>query len=364
MPARGTVAARLRTRVNTVVLFLSLGLLAACNEMQYYRQSMQGQFDIWSQAQDIETLLSGDNLDAEVRNQLRLVLQAREFAGDVLDLSFNDSYTRYVDLNRDYVVKNLYAAEEFSTQLYSWCYPIIGCANYRGYFALAMLNRYRQQLSVQGYDTYVGEVTAYSTLGWFDDPVLSTFVGLPDYRLVGLIFHELAHQQLYIGGDTSFNESFATAVEQAGLEQFYGAGDDAQQLQRYRHYRQRMAAAVNLAAQAREELESLYRQPLSDPTKRRQKEQVLARLQGQFAGLKNHQTPVFNNARLGAMAAYHQYVPAFLNILNSHQRNYPRFYLHVRKLGQLESGQREMCLARWSEFKGAASAPVPAICEA
>jgi predicted aminopeptidase len=163
-------------RIKECFLIALLGFLAACNEMQYYTQSVQGHLNIMNQAQDIEQLLADDQLDAEVRDKLLLVVQAREFAGEALDLSFNNSYSQYVDLNRDYVVKNLYAAEEFSTQLYSWCYPVIGCANYRGYFDLAMLRRYRGQLNQEGYDTYVGQVTAYSTLGWFDDPVLNTFV--------------------------------------------------------------------------------------------------------------------------------------------------------------------------------------------
>jgi predicted aminopeptidase len=358
--------------IETCFLIAILSLLAACNEMQYYAQSVQGQLDILSQTQDIELLLADDKLDEEVRGKLLLVLQARKFAGDALDLSFNKSYTEYADLNRSYVVKNLYAAEEFSTQLYSWCYPVIGCANYRGYFDTPMLERYRGDMDETGYDTYVGNVTAYSTLGWFDDPVLNTFVGLPDYRLAGLVFHELAHQQIYTNGDTAFNESFATTVEQAGLEQFYAAGDDANQLGNYRLYRKRMSELVTLAAQAREELESLYRLPLSDVNKRQDKARVIEQLEYQYAALTKSWTgstyaassPVFNNARLGAMAAYHQYVPAFLNILLSHNQSFPQFYSHVRKLSELAPEKREQCLLLWDETARIVSTPMPAMCEA
>ena len=340
--------------------------------MQYYTQSVQGQLDLLEKSQDIKQLLAGDSLNADVRSKLLLVLQAREFAGDVLDLSFNQSYTEYADLNRNYVVENLYAAEEFSTQLYSWCYPVIGCANYRGYFDIAMLTRYRAELDAQGYDTYVGQVTAYSTLGWFNDPVLNTFLGLPDYRLVGLIFHELAHQQIYANGDTSFNESFATAVEQAGLEQFYAAGDDADQLGNYRLYRKRMNTLVSMATLAREELEAIYRQPLSESSKRQQKAQVLARIERRFAELMKGQatnsapvTPVvFNNARLGAMAAYHQYVPAFLEILASHKQNFVKFYSHVQKLSHLTPEEREQCLLLWDEKTRSASTHISTDCQA
>lgn len=349
-----------------------LGLLTACNEMQYYAQSVQGQLDILSETQDIELLLADDTLDEAVRGKLLLVIQARKFASDTLDLSFNKSYTEYVDLNRSYVVKNLYAAEEFSTQLHTWCYPVIGCANYRGYFDTPMLERYRGEMDETGYDTYVGNVTAYSTLGWFDDPVLNTFVGLPDYRLAGLVFHELAHQQIYTNGDTAFNESFATSVEQAGLEQFYAAGDDANQLGNYRLYRKRMSELVAMAAQAREELESIYRQPLSDVNKRQDKARVIAQLEHQYTALTKSwagstyaaSSIVFNNARLGAMAAYHQYVPAFLNILLSHNQRFPEFYSHVRKLSELAPEKREQCLLLWDESARSVNTKIPAMCRA
>jgi predicted aminopeptidase len=356
--------------VTQYLLIAALAMLAACNEMQYYSQSVRGHLHVLDQAQDIEQLLADGKLDTALRDKLKLVTQAREFADERLALSFNDSYTQYVDLQRDYVVQNLYAAAEFSTQLYSWCYPIIGCANYRGYFDTAMLQHYRDELEKQGYETYVAHVTAYSTLGWFPDPVLNTFVVLPDYRLVGLVFHELAHQQLYVDGDTAFNESFATAVEQAGLEQFYASGNDADQLVQYRAYRGRVNALVGMAAEGREALDSIYQQPLPEAEKRQQKAQVLERLDRQYAGLMNSATnsagavptAIFNNARLGAMAAYHQYVPAFLQILASHNRNFPAFYAHVAALGKLAPQKREQCLLLWAESVHSATTEIPAPC--
>ncbi len=349
-----------------------LALLSACNEMQYYVQSARGHLHVLNQAQDIGQLLADDTLDAGVRAKLELVLRARAFAGAQLALSFNDSYTRYVDLNRAYVVQNLYAAEEFSTQLHAWCYPVIGCANYRGYFDAAMLQRYRAELVHQGYDTYVAPVTAYSTLGWFDDPVLNTFIALPDYRLVGLVFHELAHQQSYVEGDTAFNESFATAVEQAGLEAFYATGNDANQWVAYRRYRERVDAVLRLAAQGRDELDSLYRQPLPAEEMRRHKERVLERLDRRYRALLKRpaahpdhlSADVFNNARLGAMAAYNQYVPAFLELLRSHDHDFPRFYAHVAALGKLAADEREQCLQLWAEKAHVADTQMPASCRA
>lgn len=351
-------------------MFVLLVLLAACNEMQYYKQSVQGHLDIIGQATEIEQLLADDSLNPPVREKLLLVLQARAFAVETLRLSVNDSYTEYVDLKRGYVVENLYAAEEFSTQLVTWCYPIIGCASYRGYFDAAMLQRYRDELIEQGYDTYVGHVTAYSTLGWFDDPVLNTFITLPDYRLVGLIFHELAHQQLYIDDDTVFNESFATAVEQAGMELFYADGNDAGQLASYRTYRNRVSQLVAMAAQARQELQDIYQQPLSLQGKREAKARVLGRLDRWYAQMTakpvagpNKPVPEeFNNARLGAMGAYHQQVPAFLQILASHQRDFTLFYAHVARLGRLAADERRQCLDLWGEKTRDSDTAIPLAC--
>ena len=185
-------------------------LLTACSTTRYYYQIAHGHLSLLASAEPIDKML--DTADPEVAAALELVQRARAFAGSELGLSFNDSYTSYVDLDRDYVVQNLYAAPEFSTELYSWCYWIIGCANYRGFFDGDMLQKERDHFAEQGFDTYISTVTAYSTLGWFDDPVLSTFIDLPEYRLVGLVIHELAHQQPAAVGKLCFNRSRRAAM--------------------------------------------------------------------------------------------------------------------------------------------------------
>jgi predicted aminopeptidase len=296
-------------------------------------------------------------------------LSAREYAANTLHLSFNNSFSEYAELHRDYVVRNLYAAPEFSTDLYSWCYPVIGCANYRGFFDEDMLGELQQDLDSQGYDTYISNVTAYSTLGWFADPVLNTFVALADYQLVALVFHELAHQQIYVSGDTFFNESFAMAVEQAGIKLFYAAKEDAADFQVFLEDQQQRGARIELAVQAREDLARIYQQPLSDASKRKHKQDVLQELKEQYlaqteSAAKEGAAPrfEFNNARLGAVAAYHKYVPGFLQILASHDDDFSQFYSHVDMLAQLEPEQRAMCLFAWSHPAEARGEQIPTMC--
>ena len=342
--------------------------------MHYYMQSAKGHLDILNDSQNIEELIANNNLDTDIHNKLALILQVREFAANTLYLSFNDSYTSYVNLNRDYAVNNLFAAEEFSTQLYSWCYPVIGCANYRGYFDEQMLLEYRDDLNSQDYDTYVVKVAAYSTLGWFEDPVLSNFLDWPEYRLVGLIFHELAHQQLYINDDTFFNESFAMAVEQAGLEQWYSGRKNSDQLEKYRENQKRNDTVITLASLARTDLNELYQQPVPDTSKRQQKEKIIQHLQQQYALLAENwgnksnvdvlHNGEINNASLGIMAAYHKFVPAFLSILKSHNNDFQSFYSHVYRLSELTADNRQQCLLAWAKNSLSESKTIPLMCQA
>lgn len=363
---------RIMKVANALPLILLTALLCGCVDLQYYRQSVQGHLEIVQQTQDIEELLADKGLDPSLAKKLRLILRAREYAKNTLQLSFNDSYSQYADLQRDYVVRNLYAAPEFSIELYTWCYPVIGCANYRGFFDEKMMSALHSELDGQGYDTYVSNVTAYSTLGWFADPVLNTFVTLTDYQLVALVFHELAHQQIYISGDTFFNESFAMAVEQAGIQQFYATDADSEQLRAFQENQQRVATLVNLAVEARTDLARVYELPLSDADKRSRKNDILQNLALQYRQLKESAlgrgskgaAPAleFNNARLGAVAAYHKYVPAFLHILENQEGRFTPFYAHVAMLGELKQDQRTACLIAWSSPAQAQDTKIPRVC--
>ena len=206
--------------IASIVLNLcaALLLLSGCSEIRYYQQSAGGQLDIIDRRVPIEELVEDETQDPQLRARLQRVTEFRSFAIEQLELPETGSYTVYADLERDYVVKSLFAAPEFSVQLHQWCYPIVGCALTVATLIAELLANEEELFRAQGFDTYIALIPAYSTLGWFDDPVLNTVIGWPDPQLAGLVFHELAHQKLYIKGDTVFNESFATAVEQAGVE--------------------------------------------------------------------------------------------------------------------------------------------------
>lgn len=347
---------------NAVVVLACTLLLCACSTTRYYYQIAHGHLSLLASAQPVDEVLAG--ADPRVSAALERVQRARAFAAADLGLSFNDSYTSYVDLGRDYVVQNLYVAPEFSTELHSWCYWIIGCANYRGFFDAKLLEQQREHFAQRDFDTYISPVTAYSTLGWFDDPVLNTFINLPDYRLVGLVIHELAHQQLYVEGDTFFNESFAMAVERAGLARFYKGTGAQQELAAYHQYLERVAAYTDLAIRTRSALEQLYRLHIAIPQMRRRKAELLDAAARDYSELTGHRDAVFNNASLGAVAAYNKYVTAFEAMLAAGQGDLPGFYDHARRVGELEPALRQACLEAWLVPGAGISEELPALCSA
>ena len=280
-----------------------------------------------------------------------------------LALPDSDSYTLYADIGRNYVVKNLFAAEEFSTRPYQWCYLIVGCMGYRGYFDEDRLQRYREQMQQQGFDVYVTRVTAYSTLGWFDDPVLNTFIDWPEHRLAGLIFHELAHQRLFIDGDTPFNESFAMAVQHAGVERWLQTKGETARLQRYRQYLQNRQQVTGLIERARQDLTRLYQTDMAMESMRRAKQDRLQLLKSEYAqlsagfevkdGFKYWFDSELNNAKLASVSTYHAQIPAFRARLAQLDGNFGLFYQQVAELSRLTSEQRSDCLQYWAQAESA-----------
>ncbi len=327
--------------------------LAGCSQLAYYRQSALGQWDIVSRRQAIDDLLADDSRNPQLRARLARVREIRRFARQVLALPVDGNFTYYADLQRDYALFALYAAPEFSTELKTWCYPIAGCVAYRGYFDRRMLERDAARLRARGFDVYVAAVPAYSTLGWFNDPLLNTVIGWPEPQLAGLIFHELAHAKLYVPGDTAFNESFATAVEQAGVERWLRERGDATGLQVYRRALRRQAAFARLARQTRARLQSLYHSDLVPAAMREEKRRILARSRQDLQRLwGNEQLPetdwqvLANNAGLGSVAVYHSYVAAFRAMLQGLRGDWPAFYTEAARIGALTAHQRELLLSR------------------
>ncbi len=340
-------------------MVIAVILLSGCSDIGYYWHSTKGHLSIMDKRVDISTLLEDPDLDIKLRSRLVLIQKIRAFSIETLALSDNGSYTSYAQLNRSYVLKNLFAAPEFSTRLLSWCYPIAGCASYRGYYDEDLLAEFVAKLKKDNSDIHIGEVPAYSTLGWFDDPVLSSFIHWPETRLAGLIFHELTHQQLYVDNDTLFNESLASAVQRTGTELWLKSRQKSDEITQFRDYNLYNQAVVQLIEQTRAELDTLYETEISPETKRKQKKTILdtaierhATLAQSFnnkGGYTHWFSSGLNNAKLASVSAYNVHLPAFINMMDAQQGNFKRFFEYVETIAQLPKPKRDLCLDAWQK---------------
>jgi predicted aminopeptidase len=240
-------------------------LLGGCANFSYYVQSVTGQLDIWRRERPVEDVVKDPATPAALKEKLARVQAIREFASHGLALPDNASYRRYADLGRPYVVWNVFAAPEFSVKPVQWCFLFAGCVGYRGCFSKAGADRLAAELAAAGNDAYVGGVPAYSTLGWFPDPVLSTFIHHPEAEIARIVFHELSHQVLYVGDDTMFNESFAVAVEREGMRRWLAQPGNEKLRAGYERGRERREQFVQLIADYRAQLEALYDSALPAP---------------------------------------------------------------------------------------------------
>jgi predicted aminopeptidase len=278
----------------------------------YYVQAARGQYDVLSKSEPIDGLLAADSTPDELVRRLQLVQEARQFAVDELLLPDNDSYRSYADLERDYVVWNVFAAPEFSLEPETWCFPVAGCVAYRGYFDEADARRKAAQLRDDGLDVAVGGIPAYSTLGRFDDPVLNTMMHWRDADLVATIFHELAHQVLYVKDDTAFNESFATAVADIGLERWLSGRGEQAEFDAYLERRSLREELVTTIRKATADLQALYASGADADTMRRQKgvrlqqlsDDLEARLAASGMDAPGWLGGQLNNARLASIGLY------------------------------------------------------------
>jgi predicted aminopeptidase len=353
------LATALRRLLAAAGLALTLGLSGCAGlslDLGYYLQSMGGHLAVMRAARPIAELLDDPGLDAALRARLERVREIRAFASRELGLPENGSYTRYADLGRPAVLWNVFAAPELSLTLDQWCFPVAGCISYRGYYDRGEAERFAESLREHGRDTYVTGVPAYSTLGWFDDPVLNTFIQYPEGELARLLFHELAHQVLYVPGDSTFNESFATAVEEAGVERWLARRGDPAITTAYREHAARRTQFVELLKRKRDELDAVYRSDQSDELKRRGKEAVLASLQLAYAALKSSWggytgydrwfAQKVSNAHLGSVATYTDHVPGFRRLLGDSGGDLPRFYAAARDLAARARHDRDQALSR------------------
>ena len=352
---------RPRDPINIVAVVLLALVTSACSTLGYYSQSISGHLDVMQRRQPIEELLASETISPELKARLSAAQSMRRFASTVLGLPDNGSFTHYADLERPYAVWNVFAAPELSLELNEWCYPFAGCVTYRGFFSEARARAVAGQLSSRGFDTYYGGVAAYSTLGWFDDPLLNTVTGYRDAQLAGLIFHELAHQQLYIPGDTLFNEGFATAVEHAGVRRWLEQQADPVMTSNYATRRRHQEVFHALVARTRARLEEVYASELPDSDKRRLKKQYLDAMRAEYARLQrsgdmdsNYDAwfaGELNNARLGAVNAYRAYVPLFEGLFANCGGDFSVFYQRAAAIGAVPEPQR---LARLRQAAAAA----------
>ena len=322
--------------------------------MGYYWQSVNGQLDVWRRERPVEAVIADPATAQPLKDRLARVIEIREFASRELGLPENRSYRGYADLERPFVVWNVFAAPEFSVQPLRWCFPFVGCVSYRGYFSREEAERFAAGLAEQGNDVYVGGVLAYSTLGWFSDPVLNTFVNYPEAEVARLIFHELAHQLLYVRDDTVFNESFAVAVELEGVRRWVARSGDTARLQEFRRVRRIRAEFAGLMMKYRDRLDALYRTRLAPDAMRERKQDLLAELEPEyhklkagwdgFAGYDRWFAKAPNNAQLASITAYSQRVPAFEALLEREGGDLARFYAAARQLGGLPREERDQQL--------------------
>ncbi|MBI3043534.1 MAG: aminopeptidase [Betaproteobacteria bacterium] len=324
--------------------------MGGCTNIGYYAQSVQGQIDVWSRQREISEVMRDSRASEEIRRKLALVVQAREFAVRELGLPENGSYQRYADIGRPYVVWNVFATPEFSMKPVHWCMAFVGCVNYRGYFAKEDAERLAAELRQQGHDVYVGGVPAYSTLGWFSDPVLNTMMRYSDQKLARVVFHELAHQVVYAKGDTVFNESFAVAVETEGAKRWLARHGSAQDKKAYDNSVLRRQGFTRLIETHRAWLKALYKSRLAPDAMRAEKKRILEEMGREYLALKASWNGYpgydrwfaqgLNNAHLASVSIYARMVPAFQALLRREGGDLRRFYAAVNELARRPREER------------------------
>ena len=283
---------------------LLAGSLAGCGNVSYYAQAVGGHVEVMRAARPIDEIVRDPATVPVLTRQLAEVSQMRDFASRELGLPDNDSYRSYADLGRPYVVWNVFAAPEFSLEARRWCMLLVGCVNHRGFYAREDAERVAAELREEGYEVYVGGVVAYSTLGWFADPVLNTFMARGRLEVARTLFHELAHQVVFVKGDTSFNESFATAVENEGLRRWTAGPAAAGQRAVFEVSRTRKAAIAGLLRDYRKKFQTLYAIERDADQQRRAKTDLFDALRRDYAGLK---------ADWGGYAGFDRVIGADLN---------------------------------------------------
>lgn len=354
--------------LSALLLFGIVAIVSGCRTLGFYAQAIKGQYQIVAHAERIDCLLADTNTPERLRQQLQLVEQLRAFAAQELKLPVDKHYRRYADLHRPYVVWNVQAAPPFSLEPKSWWYPFVGSLDYRGYFSENGAQKYARWIESKGYDVYVDGVEAYSTLGWFKDPVLNTFIDDGEAQLAETLFHELGHQRVFAHGDTDFNEAFATTVGQEGARRWLQSGNKTNLYHSYIVALQRNDQFVHLIMKTRQRLEKIYgdtleaaggvkaaKQPPAPAEElRREKARAFDELRADYARLKSEWggDPAYddwfghelNNAQLNSVANYYDFVPGFEQLLHSNGGDLEKFYQAVEHLAKMKPADRHQRL--------------------
>lgn len=327
--------------------------LYGCASINYYSQSISGQFEVFQKSKSINGLLASNNIDEKTRSRLITVLNLRKFSIQDLGLPDNKSYLAYADLERNYVIWNIFATDEFSLQPKQWCYLMVGCLAYRGYFSREDAIKHEQLLKNQGYDVYLGGVAAYSTLGWFNDPVLNTMLRWNDIRLAKVMFHELAHQQLYIHNDTEFNEAYADTVALIGVRKWLQKNFDQSTLDKFEKSQRKEEEFINLIMHYKSLLGALYDSDENDTLKRIKKAALFQQMFNDYQMIsqswenndyKDWFTEGLNNAKLASVITYRQYVPDFLALYKKQGKDLKSFYGLIKSLSKCKPMKRKEIL--------------------
>lgn len=344
---------RNRRRIKWIIftfILLTVIFTLGCSNLGYYAQSVSGGYEVLSKREPIAEVLQDPSVPVATKDKLQVVLEIRDFATQELQLPDNNSYRTYVDLQRPYVVWNVFAAPEFSMQMKEWCFLFVGCVRYRGYFDEQEAQEYASELKLEGLDVYVTGIAAYSTIGWFDDPVLNTIIKRDEIRLAGLIFHELSHQEVFVKGDTAFNEGFSVTVELEGVKRWLQQQDSPELMQKYQQRKDRHKQFVALVNQTRDRLETLYGGSKETAAMRKDKTTIIEDMKQQYqqlkagwdgyAGYDRWFSKPINNAQIAAITTYRDYVPAFQALLAKHNHDMRAFYEAVAGLGELSKKER------------------------
>ena len=332
---------------------VALGI-CGCQSFNFYRQAVVGQCSILANERPVAAVIADPKTPPELRDKLAATLKMREFAARELKLPAAGSYLKYVDLHRPFVVWNVNMTPALSFQPKTWWYPFVGRASYRGYFSEKAARGYADKWGKLGWDVNVSGVEAYSTLGWFRDPLMSTWLDGSEGDVAETIFHELAHQRLFIPGDTDFNEAFATAVSLEGVRRWFAAAGHPDEYQRYRTALKHDSQFVQLILVTRRRLEAVYADgSLSDAEKLHRKQDIIDQMRREYAQLKGEwgrgdydgwfKRPI-NNARLDIVSTYYDLVPAFEGLLRTNNGDFDKFYAAVAALGKLPPDQRHAAL--------------------